>query len=341
MNGRTLSRAIQSSRPRIDRGHDQDRDARRERDEPALPGPAARIDERRRREGGRPASQVRRPAQRPVGRLARARSIVPQTTRRGRPLRDSARASAECRPTRSRSRAPALAARARARPPTRPAWRAASRSTRGRPRSRRPACRSSGRRGRARPRSRSGRRSRSAIAAERELADILLTERRARLARPRGASAAPARWLAPGRPLRRLARRAGRSPDRSPRPTTGSRLDAARTRRRWRQPRRGAARPPGELPRERAKGGSTVRYDLRPLLADVRRRRAGTAGRAPGPDTLRPRPRDGRPEEVVAALGDAVGAPLVVALDRARARRSSPRSSIRTRDPIARSGPLD
>jgi hypothetical protein len=66
-----------------------------------------------------------------------------------------------------------------------------------------------------------------------------------------------------------------------------------------------------ELPRERQKGGSTVRYDLRPLLADVR-------VVDPGPPVmLRARTRfdpvhgTGRPEEVVAALGDAVGNPLI------------------------------
>jgi Uncharacterized protein conserved in bacteria (DUF2344) len=68
-----------------------------------------------------------------------------------------------------------------------------------------------------------------------------------------------------------------------------------------------------ELPRERLKGGSTVRYDLRPLLADV-----GVVSVGP-PVVLRARTRfdpvlgTGRPEEVVAALGDAVGRPLVVA----------------------------
>ena len=68
-----------------------------------------------------------------------------------------------------------------------------------------------------------------------------------------------------------------------------------------------------ELPRERVKGGSTVRYDLRPLLADVCVVRVGP------PVALRARTRfdpvlgTGRPEEVVAALGDEVGSPLVVA----------------------------
>jgi hypothetical protein len=67
-----------------------------------------------------------------------------------------------------------------------------------------------------------------------------------------------------------------------------------------------------ELPRERLKGASTVRYDLRPLLADVRVIDDGP------PPVLRTRTRfdpvlgTGRPEEVVAALGDAVGSPLVV-----------------------------
>ena len=68
-----------------------------------------------------------------------------------------------------------------------------------------------------------------------------------------------------------------------------------------------------ELPRERLKGGSTVRYDLRPLLADV-----GVASVGP-PVVLRVRTRfdpvlgTGRPDEVIAALADAVGSPLVIA----------------------------
>jgi hypothetical protein len=67
-----------------------------------------------------------------------------------------------------------------------------------------------------------------------------------------------------------------------------------------------------ELPRDRPKGGSSVRYDLRPLLADVRVVDDGP------PTLLRARTRfdpvlgTGRPEEVVAALGDVVGRPLTV-----------------------------
>ena len=67
-----------------------------------------------------------------------------------------------------------------------------------------------------------------------------------------------------------------------------------------------------ELSRERQKGSSTVRYDLRPLVVDV-----GVAEVGP-PLLLRARTRfdpvlgTGRPEEVVAALGDVVGRPLVV-----------------------------
>jgi radical SAM-linked protein len=67
------------------------------------------------------------------------------------------------------------------------------------------------------------------------------------------------------------------------------------------------------LPRERLKGGGTVRYDLRPLLADL-------AVAEPGPPVVvRARTRfhpelgTGRPEEVVAALGEALGLPLVAA----------------------------
>lgn len=66
------------------------------------------------------------------------------------------------------------------------------------------------------------------------------------------------------------------------------------------------------LPRERAKGASTVGYDLRPLLIDI-------AVATPGPPlTVRTRTRfhpvlgTGRPEEVMAALSDVVETPLVV-----------------------------
>ena len=67
-----------------------------------------------------------------------------------------------------------------------------------------------------------------------------------------------------------------------------------------------------ELPRDRLKGGSTVRYDLRPLLADI-----CVVDEGP-PVVLRAQTRfdpvlgTGRPEEVVAALADAVGSALVV-----------------------------
>lgn len=67
-----------------------------------------------------------------------------------------------------------------------------------------------------------------------------------------------------------------------------------------------------ELPRERLKGTATVRYDLRPLLADVR---VGD----PGPPVVvlvrtrfDPVLGTGRPEEVVAALGERVGIPLEI-----------------------------
>lgn len=66
------------------------------------------------------------------------------------------------------------------------------------------------------------------------------------------------------------------------------------------------------LPRERRKGSSAVPYDLRPLLVD-----AGVVDPGP-PLLLRARTRfhpvlgTGRPEEVVAALGEVLGTPLGV-----------------------------
>jgi radical SAM-linked protein len=66
------------------------------------------------------------------------------------------------------------------------------------------------------------------------------------------------------------------------------------------------------LPRERAKGAGTVTYDLRPLLIDV------TIEIGP-PPIVRTRTRfhpelgTGRPEEVIAALGDRLGVVLEAA----------------------------
>jgi hypothetical protein len=66
-----------------------------------------------------------------------------------------------------------------------------------------------------------------------------------------------------------------------------------------------------ELARERRKGSSTVPYDLRPLVLDV-----GVLDGGP-PTLLRARTRfhpvlgTGRPEEVIAALGEMMGCPLV------------------------------
>jgi radical SAM-linked protein len=68
------------------------------------------------------------------------------------------------------------------------------------------------------------------------------------------------------------------------------------------------------LPRTRDKGGRQVQYDLRPLLASV----SATGVDPDGVATLRIRTRFdqergvGRPEEVVAAIGDALGLPLKI-----------------------------
>lgn len=67
-----------------------------------------------------------------------------------------------------------------------------------------------------------------------------------------------------------------------------------------------------ELPRDRPKGGSMVRYDLRPLVIDVCLAEAGP------PLLLRTRTRfdpslgTGRPEEVVSALAGIAGKPLTI-----------------------------
>jgi hypothetical protein len=66
------------------------------------------------------------------------------------------------------------------------------------------------------------------------------------------------------------------------------------------------------LPRQRPKGADTVTYDLRPLLIDV--------AVEPGPPVVvttrtrfHPELGTGRPEEVLAALGDHLGRPLEAA----------------------------
>jgi radical SAM-linked protein len=66
------------------------------------------------------------------------------------------------------------------------------------------------------------------------------------------------------------------------------------------------------LPRERAKGDATVTYDLRPLLLDV--------AVTPGPPVVvttrtrfHPEFGTGRPDEVLAALGDRAGRPVEAA----------------------------
>ncbi len=64
------------------------------------------------------------------------------------------------------------------------------------------------------------------------------------------------------------------------------------------------------LPRQREKGGGSVEYDLRPLLISI------DVAEGSAPVTIRARTRfhpslgTGRPDEVVAALADALGRPL-------------------------------
>ena len=67
-----------------------------------------------------------------------------------------------------------------------------------------------------------------------------------------------------------------------------------------------------ELPRERAKGGSTVRYDLRPLLVGVRVAEPGPPLLLHARTRFHPVLGTGRPEEVVAALAEAARTPLEV-----------------------------
>ncbi len=64
------------------------------------------------------------------------------------------------------------------------------------------------------------------------------------------------------------------------------------------------------IPRERAKGNEVVGYDLRPLLVDVGVAQAGPPLLVRARTRFHPVLGTGRPEEVVAALGDLLGAPL-------------------------------
>jgi radical SAM-linked protein len=67
------------------------------------------------------------------------------------------------------------------------------------------------------------------------------------------------------------------------------------------------------VPRERRKGEGSVRYDLRPLVVDVGVAEAGPPIVIRARTRLDPERGSGRPEEVVAALGELIGAPLVAA----------------------------
>ena len=168
------------------------------------------------------------------------------------------------------------------------------------------------------------------IAAEHELAEIFLAER-APTWRVREAlvAAVPTGWSlvdlydvwAGGPPL------AGRVIDADYRIELETAADAASI--------ASAARAlleAADLPRTRQKGGATIPYDLRPLLVNV------TLDMSAAPLTLRVRTRihpelgTGRPEEVVAALGDRCGRALEV--------RSIVRERLILADDPAWAGPL-
>ena len=66
------------------------------------------------------------------------------------------------------------------------------------------------------------------------------------------------------------------------------------------------------IPRERAKGDGTVRYDLRPLLADARVVTAGPQCVVRIRTRFHPELGTGRPEEVVLAISDRIGTPIAI-----------------------------
>ena len=67
------------------------------------------------------------------------------------------------------------------------------------------------------------------------------------------------------------------------------------------------------LPRDRLKGGMAVRYDLRPLLADIRVVESGPPVVVRARTRFHPELGTGRPDEVIAALAEAAGEPLSAA----------------------------
>ena len=67
------------------------------------------------------------------------------------------------------------------------------------------------------------------------------------------------------------------------------------------------------LPRERIKGGAAVRYDLRPLLANIEVADAGPPVVVRARTRFHPELGTGRPDEVIAALAEASGGPLEAA----------------------------
>ena len=285
MNGRTLSRAIQRSRP-SDRGATSSTATRGESGA-KRGGAAGRRAGRRKGGGGRASRRVagRGPRQRARGVDAgrAGSSIVPQTTRRGPP--PDART-----PRRSRRAAPAMAAHARARLRTLPRLRG-TRADRGvgRGARRRRAAAGTG----ARRRPKAAGRVRGAAAGRdggRGRADGRAPDRSlAGLARPRSAARrdAPAGWSLTdledvwlGAPAARGRGVRGGLPDR-----------AGRGRRR-RRSHRGCERllAPGPLPRERLKGGGRVRTTCgRSWSSLARSSRSGLrSGRGSHPHSARP-----------------------------------------------------
>lgn len=67
------------------------------------------------------------------------------------------------------------------------------------------------------------------------------------------------------------------------------------------------------IPRDRPKGGATVRYDLRPLLADIVVVESGPPVVVRARTRFHPELGTGRPDEVVAALAEVAGEPLEAA----------------------------
>ena len=318
MNGRMLSRAIHRTSPATMDAAMRTATRGESGANRRSPGPAVGS---MNGGGGRPSTHRARAVEGPSATEGAGSSMVPQTTRRGttvRPRDQARRRAARSGPRRSVAGSPAKgrwplpdSAGGSSSPATRPhpSSPGASWATHGTRRSRRPGCRSIDHAGRNRPAIAFGAPVPARMALEGELADLVLSAMLPTWAvRESLIRCAPSGWrliglfdVWLGTPA--LAGQVAAADYR----IELDGVDAAGAEDAIR-----SVLAASSLPRERQKGGTSVAYDLRPLLA-------GLAVVDPGPPVVvRARTRfdpvlgNGRPEEVIAALGEAAGATVAV-----------------------------